>query len=68
MLLLQDQVCFVTVFVYLFFYLFIPCLFSYFQFRSLFFGSVLPTPSQMSNQTLQSQDVLASDSEDENSP
>lgn len=38
------------------------------KFRSLFFGSVLPTPSQVSNQTLQSQDVLASDSEDENSP
>ncbi|XP_041930354.1 cell cycle checkpoint control protein RAD9A [Alosa sapidissima] len=37
------------------------------KFRSLFFGSVLPTPSQVSNQTLQSQDVLASDSEDEKS-
>ncbi|XP_031413869.1 LOW QUALITY PROTEIN: cell cycle checkpoint control protein RAD9A [Clupea harengus] len=38
------------------------------QFRSLFFGSVLPTPSQGTSQTLQGQDVLASDSEDEGSP
>ncbi|KAG9345582.1 hypothetical protein JZ751_008726 [Albula glossodonta] len=35
------------------------------KFRSLFFGSVLPTSSQATNQTLRSQDVLASDSEDE---
>lgn len=35
------------------------------KFRSLFFGSVLPTSSQMSNQTISSQNVLASDSEDE---
>ncbi|XP_031443289.1 cell cycle checkpoint control protein RAD9A-like [Clupea harengus] len=38
------------------------------KFRSLFFGSVLPTPSQGTSQTLQGQDVLASDSEDEGSP
>ncbi|XP_048826593.1 cell cycle checkpoint control protein RAD9A [Brienomyrus brachyistius] len=38
------------------------------KFRSLFFGSVLPTPSQTSNRTLQSQEILASDSEDEDSP
>ncbi|XP_050983691.1 cell cycle checkpoint control protein RAD9A isoform X2 [Labeo rohita] len=36
------------------------------KFCSLFFGSVLPTPSQLPNQTMQSQEVLASDSEDEN--
>ncbi|XP_059378063.1 cell cycle checkpoint control protein RAD9A-like [Carassius carassius] len=36
------------------------------KFCSLFFGSVLPTPSQFPNQTMQSQEVLASDSEDEN--
>ncbi|ROL47187.1 Cell cycle checkpoint control protein RAD9A [Anabarilius grahami] len=36
------------------------------KFCSLFFGSVLPTPSQLTNQTIQSQEVLASDSEDEN--
>lgn len=35
------------------------------KFCSLFFGSVLPTPS-LTNQTIQSQEVLASDSEDEN--
>ncbi|KAL2077848.1 hypothetical protein ACEWY4_027352 [Coilia grayii] len=35
------------------------------KFRSLFFGSVSPTPSQVANQTTHSQDVLASDSEDE---
>ncbi|KAL1261510.1 hypothetical protein QQF64_006775 [Cirrhinus molitorella] len=38
------------------------------KFCSLFFGSVLPTPSHMPNQTMQSQEVLASDSEDENEP
>ncbi|XP_077091901.1 cell cycle checkpoint control protein RAD9A [Siphateles boraxobius] len=36
------------------------------KFCSLFFGSVLPTLSQLTNQTIQSQEVLASDSEDEN--
>lgn len=36
------------------------------KFCSLFFGSVLPTPSRLTNQTIQSQEVLASDSEDEN--
>ncbi|KAK7138300.1 hypothetical protein R3I94_013811 [Phoxinus phoxinus] len=36
------------------------------KFCSLFFGSVLPTQSQLTNQTIQSQEVLASDSEDEN--
>ncbi|KTG05181.1 hypothetical protein cypCar_00015367 [Cyprinus carpio] len=36
------------------------------KFCSLFFSSVLPTPSQLPNQTMQSQEVLASDSEDEN--
>ncbi|XP_028824150.1 cell cycle checkpoint control protein RAD9A [Denticeps clupeoides] len=35
------------------------------KFCSFFFGSVLPTSSQTANQTLQNQDVLASDSEDE---
>ncbi|XP_052006343.1 cell cycle checkpoint control protein RAD9A [Xyrauchen texanus] len=34
------------------------------KFCSLFFGSVLPT-SQLTNQTIQSQEVLASDSDDE---
>ncbi|XP_062856278.1 cell cycle checkpoint control protein RAD9A [Trichomycterus rosablanca] len=36
------------------------------KFCSLFFGSVLPASSQLTNQTLQSQEVLASDSEDDN--
>ncbi|XP_026796337.2 cell cycle checkpoint control protein RAD9A [Pangasianodon hypophthalmus] len=35
------------------------------KFCSLFFGSVLPASSQLTNQTVQSQEVLASDSEDE---
>ncbi|XP_072519268.1 cell cycle checkpoint control protein RAD9A isoform X2 [Salminus brasiliensis] len=35
------------------------------KFCSLFFGSVLPASSQLTNQTIQSQEVLASDSEDE---
>ncbi|KAJ8269393.1 hypothetical protein COCON_G00120000 [Conger conger] len=35
------------------------------KFCSLFFGSVLPTPSQVTNLTLRSQEVLASDSENE---
>lgn len=35
------------------------------QFCSLFFGSVLPASSRPTNQTMQSQEVLASDSEDE---
>ncbi|KAF7707051.1 cell cycle checkpoint control protein RAD9A [Silurus meridionalis] len=35
------------------------------KFCSLFFGSVLPASPQPSNQTIQSQEVLASDSEDE---
>ncbi|XP_066574710.1 cell cycle checkpoint control protein RAD9A isoform X2 [Amia ocellicauda] len=35
------------------------------KFRSLFFGSVLPTSSQATNQTMRSQEVLASDSEEE---
>uniref|UniRef100_A0A8C9T9H8 Cell cycle checkpoint control protein n=1 Tax=Scleropages formosus TaxID=113540 RepID=A0A8C9T9H8_SCLFO len=35
------------------------------KFRSLFFGSVLPSSSQMSNKTVRSQKILASDSEDE---
>ncbi|XP_060783308.1 cell cycle checkpoint control protein RAD9A isoform X2 [Neoarius graeffei] len=35
------------------------------KFCSLFFGSVLPAGSQPTNQTVQSQEVLASDSEDE---
>ncbi|KAJ8382390.1 hypothetical protein SKAU_G00031680 [Synaphobranchus kaupii] len=35
------------------------------KFRSLFFGSMLPTSSQVTNQTLRSQEVLASDSENE---
>ncbi|KAL7886175.1 hypothetical protein AOLI_G00064700 [Acnodon oligacanthus] len=35
------------------------------KFCSLFFGSVLPVSSQLTNQTVQSQEVLASDSEDE---
>ncbi|KAI5624837.1 cell cycle checkpoint control protein RAD9A [Silurus asotus] len=35
------------------------------KFCSLFFGSVLPASSQPNNQTIQSQEVLASDSEDE---
>ncbi|KAM4621629.1 cell cycle checkpoint control protein RAD9A [Polymixia lowei] len=35
------------------------------KFCSLFFGSVLPTSSQMTNQTMTSQEVLASDSEDD---
>ncbi|XP_036406804.1 cell cycle checkpoint control protein RAD9A [Megalops cyprinoides] len=37
------------------------------KFRSLFFGSVLPTSSQMTTQTVRSQEVLASDSDDESS-
>ncbi|KAL4641712.1 cell cycle checkpoint control protein RAD9A [Arapaima gigas] len=35
------------------------------KFRSLFFGSVLPVSSQRTNKTLQSQEILASDSEEE---
>ncbi|KAM3867150.1 cell cycle checkpoint control protein RAD9A [Diretmus argenteus] len=35
------------------------------KFCSLFFGSVLPTSSQVTNQTVTSQQVLASDSEDD---
>ncbi|XP_067103401.1 cell cycle checkpoint control protein RAD9A isoform X2 [Osmerus mordax] len=35
------------------------------KFRSLFFGSVFPTSSQLTNQTIKSQEVLASDSEDD---
>ncbi|XP_054890747.1 cell cycle checkpoint control protein RAD9A isoform X2 [Poeciliopsis prolifica] len=35
------------------------------KFRSLFFGSVLPPSSQMNTQPLTTQEVLASDSEDE---
>lgn len=35
------------------------------KFCSLFFGSVLPPPSQMSTQPMTTQEVLASDSEDE---
>uniref|UniRef100_A0A3Q0RE40 Cell cycle checkpoint control protein RAD9A n=1 Tax=Amphilophus citrinellus TaxID=61819 RepID=A0A3Q0RE40_AMPCI len=35
------------------------------KFRSLFFGSVLPPSSQMSTQPMTSQEVLASDSDDE---
>lgn len=35
------------------------------KFRSLFFGSVLPPSSQISTQPVTSQEVLASDSEDE---
>ncbi|XP_066504767.1 cell cycle checkpoint control protein RAD9A isoform X2 [Hoplias malabaricus] len=35
------------------------------KFCSLFFGSVLPDSSQLTNQTIQSQDVLVSDSEEE---
>ncbi|CAL1613528.1 unnamed protein product [Knipowitschia caucasica] len=35
------------------------------KFCSLFFGSVLPPPSQMSTQPITTQEVLASDSEDE---
>uniref|UniRef100_A0A8C6THF5 Cell cycle checkpoint control protein n=1 Tax=Neogobius melanostomus TaxID=47308 RepID=A0A8C6THF5_9GOBI len=35
------------------------------KFCSLFFGSVLPPPSQMSTQPMATQEVLASDSEDE---
>lgn len=35
------------------------------QFRSLFFGSVCPSDSQLTNQTIKSQEVLASDSEDD---
>ncbi|XP_017329315.1 cell cycle checkpoint control protein RAD9A [Ictalurus punctatus] len=35
------------------------------KFCSLFFGSVLPASSRPTNQTMQSQEVLASDSEDE---
>ncbi|KAJ8371878.1 hypothetical protein AAFF_G00299160 [Aldrovandia affinis] len=35
------------------------------KFRSLLFGSVLPTSSQAANQTLRNQEVLASDSEEE---
>ncbi|XP_010899774.1 cell cycle checkpoint control protein RAD9A [Esox lucius] len=35
------------------------------KFRSLFFGSVCPTDSQLTNQTATSQEVLASDSEDD---
>ncbi|XP_007565924.1 cell cycle checkpoint control protein RAD9A [Poecilia formosa] len=35
------------------------------KFRSLFFGSVLPPSSQMNTQPLPTQEVLASDSEDE---
>ncbi|XP_029917623.1 cell cycle checkpoint control protein RAD9A [Myripristis murdjan] len=35
------------------------------KFRSLFFGSVFATASQMTNQTVTSQEVLASDSEDD---
>ncbi|XP_041698931.2 cell cycle checkpoint control protein RAD9A-like [Coregonus clupeaformis] len=34
-------------------------------FRSLFLGSVCPTDSQLTNQTIKSQEVLASDSEDD---
>uniref|UniRef100_A0A8C8LVK3 Uncharacterized protein n=1 Tax=Oncorhynchus tshawytscha TaxID=74940 RepID=A0A8C8LVK3_ONCTS len=34
-------------------------------FRSLFFGSVCPTDSQLTNQRIKSQEVLASDSEDD---
>ncbi|XP_042077642.1 cell cycle checkpoint control protein RAD9A isoform X4 [Haplochromis burtoni] len=36
------------------------------KFRSLFFGSVLPPSSQLSTQPMTSQEVLASDSEEEN--
>uniref|UniRef100_A0A8B9RAJ1 Cell cycle checkpoint control protein n=1 Tax=Astyanax mexicanus TaxID=7994 RepID=A0A8B9RAJ1_ASTMX len=35
------------------------------KFCSLFFGSVLPASSQLTNQTIQGQEVLASDSDDE---
>ncbi|CDQ86564.1 unnamed protein product [Oncorhynchus mykiss] len=35
------------------------------KFRSLFFGSVCPSDSQLTNQTIKSQEVLASDSEDD---
>ncbi|KAL0974204.1 hypothetical protein UPYG_G00217060 [Umbra pygmaea] len=35
------------------------------KFRSLFFGSVCPNDSQLTNQTMKSQEVLASDSEDD---
>lgn len=35
------------------------------KFRSLFFGSVLPPSSQLSTQPMTSQEVLASDSEEE---
>lgn len=37
------------------------------KFCSLFFGSVLPTSSQLTNQTIQTQEVLASDSDNEDS-
>lgn len=36
-----------------------------FQFCSLFFGSVLPPSSQTSNQPAMTQEILASDSEDD---
>lgn len=39
--------------------------FSFSQFCSLFFGSVLPPSSQVSTQPVTSQQVLASDSEDD---
>ncbi|XP_027010455.1 cell cycle checkpoint control protein RAD9A [Tachysurus fulvidraco] len=35
------------------------------KFRSLFFGSVIPASTKANDQTMQSQEVLASDSEDE---
>ncbi|XP_041707669.1 cell cycle checkpoint control protein RAD9A [Coregonus clupeaformis] len=35
------------------------------KFRSLFFGSVCPSDSQLTNQTIKSQEVLASDSDDD---
>lgn len=41
------------------------CVLSFFQFCSLFFGSVLPPSSQMSTQPVVTQEVLASDSEDD---